>query len=507
MRRRPISFDITLMIVITLLMSAYVFYRAMVVSITFDEVWTFDLASAPTLEIMYAPQNFQSANNHILNSLLIKPCLALFGHHLWVLRLPNVLSYFLFCLSAILMVIRLTEKKWLRLITFILLTTQIYFLDFFSLSRGYGIANAFEFMSLTAMVYFWREQKQRYLFLAFLFVSVAVYANFTWINFYLPLWGVMNLMLWRNYSFNNIVRFNVWPFLFAIVLAWISYKPILLLREQDEFKWGANSWIDSMHTFAKDLLYVDNYYMAIALQVALFIGALIVLSVLWIHRRHNNHAWTQLFFLASLVGSIIVVTIMQRWILGTMYMDGRKATMYIPLLLLLIPCSTELLSPKRMVWAKGLASVLLLMYGLQFTLLHRPSLIREWWFDEHSNKVANYIYKHPIKGKRDIIYDWHYSSALMYYNRFQSNKLLGPCYRYEDSLPASKVAYYYMMESQLEKVPSNYLPIVHFENRTCLFALDTNLNAGTHWNEESVNAESVQFRFTPKQFKELASHE
>ena len=124
-----------------------------------------------------------------------------------------------------------------------------------------------------------------------------------------------------------------------------------------------------------------------------------------------------------------------------------------------------------------------------------------------SNEVAHYIYQHPIQGKRDIIYDWHYSSALIYYNRFHCNELLGPCIRYEDALPASKAAYYYMMESQLEKVPSNYLPLVHFENRTCLFALDTNLNPGTHWNEESVNAESVQFRFTPKEFKALASHE
>lgn len=500
MRRIVNSFDVIFMLVMSMLMFIYVLYRAVTASVTFDEVWTFDLAIKPMHDVMFSPDNFTSANNHILNSLLIKPCLAVFGHQLWVLRLPNVVSYFIFCISALLIMQQVTEKKWLRITVFILLTTQIYLLDFFSLSRGYGIAIAFEMMSLCAMIYFWRQSKSVYLFFAFGAVAVSAYANFTWINFYLPLWGVLNLMLLPKYPLREILRYNVWPFAFATLLSLLSYKPILLLRELDEFKWGANAWIDSMHTFAKDLLYLDDYYLAIVLQVGLMLGAFIIISILWVHRKQTTPQWTNLLFLAAMIGSIIGVSVLQRWILDTMYMDGRKATMYIPLLALLIPCAAELFSPKRMVWAKGLVFALLFMYGLQFTLLHRPSLIREWWFDEHSHEVANYIYKHPIQGKRDIIYDWHYSSALIYYNRFHSHKLLGPCYRYEDSLPTSKVAYYYIMESQLDKVPASYIPLVFFKNKTCLFGSDTTTLPHHFWNEGNPTLEQIKFRYSPTEF-------
>lgn len=501
MRRQPISFDIVIMLFMSVLMFIYVLYRAVTVSITFDEVWTFDLAMNPMQDVMFSPKNFTSANNHILNSLLIKPCLAVFGHQLWVLRLPNVLSYVIYCISALLIVQQVTEKKWLRLTTFILLTTQIYLLDFFSLSRGYGLAIAFEMMSLCAMIYFWRQAKNIYLFFAFGAVAVSAYANFTWINFYLPLWGVLNLMLLPKFPLREILRFNVWPFLFAALLSLLSYKPILLLRELDEFKWGANAWIDSMHTFVKDLLYLDNYYLAIALQSALFLSALIIVSILWIRRKQLTQQWTNLFFFAAMIGSIIVVSVLQRWILDTMYMDGRKATMYIPLLLLLIPCTTELFSPKRMAWAKGLAFALLLAYGLQFTMLHRTRLIREWWFDEHTHEVANYIYKHPIEGKRNIIYDWHYSSAFIYYNRFHSRELLGPFFREDEPLPTEQVAYYYIMSSQIYNVPSNYIPMVHFANHSCLFALDTALNKNKMWKETTMTVETINFKFTPEEFE------
>ena len=99
-----LKFNILTFLLFGILFTIIVF-RAFNLSITYDEVWTFDLASQSVLDIATAERNFTSANNHILNSILIKPFLVAFGHDIWVLRLPNVLASLLY-LSTIFLLIK-----------------------------------------------------------------------------------------------------------------------------------------------------------------------------------------------------------------------------------------------------------------------------------------------------------------------------------------------------------------------------------------------------------------
>lgn len=67
----------------------YVLKRAALLSLTHDESATTDLVAVPLNEIMFSPNQFQTANNHILHSILMKWSVLFFGWKEWSIRLPG----------------------------------------------------------------------------------------------------------------------------------------------------------------------------------------------------------------------------------------------------------------------------------------------------------------------------------------------------------------------------------------------------------------------------------
>lgn len=469
------------MLLIGLLIGCYNAYRAVHVSITFDEVWTFDLASQPINDIMFAEKNFLSANNHILNSLLIKPCVQLFGHQLWVLRLPNILAYLLYMIGSILLSRKLFARPIFQLSLFMLLNTNLYLFDFFCLSRGYGLSNSFELMSILFLLAAFKSPKQTWIGASFLFAALAVYANFTWINFYLPLWCMMNVVFilknnnHKKEKLKSLMMYNIWPLLYASLLALISYRPISILRKQDEFKWGANAWIDSMHTFAKDITYVNQYYLTVAVQIVLFAFFLVVVLVLikQFKQKIPVEKFELLFFCAGLVFCIISLTIMQRFILDTRYMDGRKATMFIVPLIILAISLLDFFYVYYTRWVKVVLLSLFSLIAFQCVALHKTSLIQEWWFDEDTQDVAAYAYKHPMYGNSSFVIDWHFVSSMYYYSRFNYNHELEPLTTLDFVNDTIRPAYYYVMSETVPLIPADFQPLVKLDQDRYVFFKDS----------------------------------
>ena len=81
------------------LLVAYSGYRAATASFTHDESYSYLLfASGPLEEILIAGERPVSANNHLLNSLLMKLNASVFGTSELSLRLHSVLAHGLFLL-------------------------------------------------------------------------------------------------------------------------------------------------------------------------------------------------------------------------------------------------------------------------------------------------------------------------------------------------------------------------------------------------------------------------
>lgn len=112
----------------------FVVIKAASTDMTFDEAWTFLLYGR-------SPLGFTAldlANDHPLNSILIFLATRLFGDSELVVRLPNILAGGLYLASSATII----RRSRFKLVSFAICALQPFFLDYFSLARGYGIAVA-----------------------------------------------------------------------------------------------------------------------------------------------------------------------------------------------------------------------------------------------------------------------------------------------------------------------------------------------------------------------------
>lgn len=126
--------------------AAYLVARAAYVPLTYDEASSYHRYIANERAALF---DFASATNHLLNSVLTRLSHAAFGAAPWALRLPNVLAGCGFLACAVAFAMRMRNAV-IGAAGAVLLATNPYLLDYFSLSRGYGLAIAL----ITGSTYF-----------------------------------------------------------------------------------------------------------------------------------------------------------------------------------------------------------------------------------------------------------------------------------------------------------------------------------------------------------------
>ena len=164
--------------------------RAVRASFTCDEAGSYLYFISPNVLALF---NFNSANNHFLNSFLAKISSAAAGSSELVLRLPNLLAYAAYLLFAFLILNRFVKAKMIVVCGYLLLSLNPYVLDYFSLCRGYGLSLGFLMASLFFFFSFLDKTTEpgpdRYRLLRYSLIaaSLAVLSNFSLLNVYLGL--------------------------------------------------------------------------------------------------------------------------------------------------------------------------------------------------------------------------------------------------------------------------------------------------------------------------------
>src|SRR5262249_47068702 len=126
------------MFISSCLLFAYVAVRAFLVPITWDEAYNYleFTRQGILLPLRFPPM---AANNHYLNSWLTYLTTGLLGVSEISLRLPTLAAYILFLYYTARLCNELSSPLQ-RVSAFVVLNGNPYLLDFFSLSRGYGIS-------------------------------------------------------------------------------------------------------------------------------------------------------------------------------------------------------------------------------------------------------------------------------------------------------------------------------------------------------------------------------
>lgn len=185
-------------------------------------------------------------NNHILNTLLTKFFIAIFGNEPLVIRLPNLLAFLVFAF-AIFKINKqvLKEESVFFLPATLFFVTNPYLLDFFGLCRGYGISSALATLSVSFLIDGYYNSRTQSVWIAYFISILASYANFTLLVF----WCAISLFIWfyhllkYNFKIRPLIKPTIIIGIVTILYLLLIANPIIKMQSTNEFKyWTSNGF-------------------------------------------------------------------------------------------------------------------------------------------------------------------------------------------------------------------------------------------------------------------------
>lgn len=451
-----------------------ILFKVFNVPVSTDEVPTvFFYSKFSFWEIMMYPDNIP--NNHILNTLLSKCSIALFGNEQWAIRLPNLLFFFLYGFSVFrVLKLVLKQDSWFFLPGAILFVNP-YFLDFFGLCRGYGLSSALVTVSIFLLLEGYLKKKDKFIWLAILTSTLASYANFTVLVF----WASTVILVWGYFIIqtNGQLKKFIKPTLIIIMvsLAYLALiiVPIQKMQGTDQFKfWSSGGFyndtiISLIHFWRYDskILSGINFDLIVGFIVAIFL-----LNIYFLIKHFRKEKFSLQNFNLSLVVSLLLLTlpalinITQTILLNTPNLKGRTALFFYPLFATFIVVVVGSLPKLKTQWiGKGVAVILGLL--MVVNLSHRVSLtsVREWSYDQNTQEVINYINEKNDGDPISLKTNWIFHPSFYFYS--YSGKIpsinLHP-YDYKLDINTS-AEYYYIFAKDYEYLEPRFEVVYKFD--------------------------------------------
>ena len=176
---KKLSKENTIILIAGILSFIYVAARAYLIPAYHDEINSFFLyIQTGDFQPFYSNAD---TNNHVLNTLFAHLFFLLFGDHIFILRLANLLSYAIY-LIFVWKIGNTFSSRWLKISWFATMISSLYVLSFFSLARGYGISMAM----LVTVIYYLLEYSKTH---ATKSILLGVFASSVGV------WAYMGLMI------------------------------------------------------------------------------------------------------------------------------------------------------------------------------------------------------------------------------------------------------------------------------------------------------------------------
>ena len=378
---------------LALLIFSYTLIRAYQLSFTWDE--SFSYLQFVRNGILF-PDKYEKmdANNHLLNTWLNIHLIKYFGVSEFVLRLPSLCSHLLFLFFSYKLV-KDFQSIWLVVASFLIINLNPYLLDFFSLSRGYGLSLG---LMMTSIYYLFailtQGYKPKHILLAIIFGLLATLANFVMLNYFLVSFGLIVLLLANNIlQTNNNVKQKIIIFLksatlpvFVFTLSLCFIVPIALkLKEVGALFYGGNKgfWTDTFCTITDRCFYELGYNYWIQRFAKGFVILIFVLASACVGFRvfKKQTTKTNLFLgtLIVLIGLCVLSTIAQYYLFSTLYLIDRTALFFVVLFNLLFvvfinEITKEIKSAGVVIYFGSILTILhfVLAFNLHYVLEWKP---------------------------------------------------------------------------------------------------------------------------------------
>ncbi len=405
------------LVVLGSLLLTYSGFRAHELSFTYDE-------SSTLLE--YVGQSYghiisraPTANNHVLNTILIKAFSSFLPAHELTYRLPNLLAHAIYMLFSVLLLIRLfPNRNYLVLFGFIVLNLNPYLIDFFSLARGYGLAAGFTMASLYFVVRWLKTKKLNWLGLCLATSMLGVLSNFSLLNLYLALVFLVVAHLLLH------VRGKIWQLITvicsAIFLGGLIYMPVSELISRQELFFGGDVglWTDTIQSLLRKSVYgaSDNgFIMTKVIAIVSFILCAFVGFRNLVLTRNTNSVSVNLLVL---FGLILMGLQLQHWLFGTKFIMERTALFLVPIFLSLLVASFSEISRWSSKTTLIASFVFTVLFGSNAAMAFNTDHVLDWKHEADSKTIMQSIARHETNMEVYFGVEWPYSVTARFYRDY-----------------------------------------------------------------------------------------
>lgn len=389
---RP-NLDKYLIIFVVIYAFVYTLSRAALIPVFHDEARTYFFSQHSWLDIFQ--YKGMTANNHLLNTLMIKICAALFGMQEIVLRIPALIGHGLYLFGLYRVSQRLFGQDFLLPATVFMIFNP-FLLELFSAARGYGLALGFFMLGLSyAFASLEQEDgsaKRRSGFLAlmmfavassahlaFLYVFVALFLCLTGREVYMSFLDSRNegrLSLLPRRALRNMRGYFI--ITFVLLAAYLIPVMRMMGHKEMNFWYGGTRgfWSDTAGSLIKDSFYGQQY---LTLPLLIFVKNIVLafwaagMGMTLYRICSKKKFFREEKFLAALLaflGAVILIILINFQVFGIRYASGRTAVYFLPLAGLMIALVLKIMSLwQSRCWpflAKGSMTVLALTMLLHF---------------------------------------------------------------------------------------------------------------------------------------------
>jgi hypothetical protein len=398
---------------------AFATARAALVPITHDEAFTYLHWSTAPWRAVFLFDAPERANNHLLNTILMKVSAALLGPREVALRVPNLLALASY-LGSLWLILRRYAPPALAIAGLVLASANRHLLEIFSLARGYGLCMGLLLPGLffATLSIEKTDDSRRDEWLALALVSLAVLSQFFALDVFVALAAVLVVVhagrAWRDSTpLSFACRFGprLGPLVvvsasLALCFSWILRR----IAASGGFYAGGTMglWHDVVENLVWLTLLPAPWLGQAQKPLVVLVGALLILLCgagvrLLVRRPRTVSERVALAFIGVLALTVLAVKA-QSVLLGLHYPTDRIATPFIPLFVLAITFGVATAPPAArktgVVLLAGLA--LLATFHLVRVADTRRSAL--WWFDADVRRAVSDLaeYAHGGGSSRPI---------------------------------------------------------------------------------------------------------
>ncbi len=219
--------------------------------ITYDEAFTC---------VFYAPKpvgfilsDYTWPNNHLLHTLLVKCSMALFGPHLWSVRLPALVAGIL-SMPLFYLFVRAMFNRYVALLTLAFVAASGALIEYSALARGYSLTWLFMVAASIAGRHLVKRNNAVSAVLVALFSALGMWAvpTMAYPAAAIYIWLLLYMGSLYTNSLNRRLRGLLFSFLLYVLLSVLAYLPVILTHSLDHLlhhpTLGENTWAGFVQT-------------------------------------------------------------------------------------------------------------------------------------------------------------------------------------------------------------------------------------------------------------------